>query len=144
METGSSRIVVSPRAGGGWVLREAASGPVLGGAGTKREAEVRATMILERERGGQLLVLRADGTVERTTVVAPAAPRPRWYRPPGFTRWLLPVLAGTQLGVQLLGHEGDALWWVMVVLLAILLVVGLVLWQLCRTVDRRREQLAGT
>lgn len=139
METGSSRIVVAPRAGGGWLLRETPSGPVLGGAGTKREAEVRATIMLERAHGGRVELVRADGSVERTVTVAPAPPRPGWYRPPGLTRWIIVVLAGSQLLARLLGWRGSVFDVLLLCGSTVLLVVGVLLWWRSAVYDRAHD-----
>ena len=138
METGSTRICVVPRGGGGWDLRETAVGPVLGRAGAKRDAIVQATVMLERGRGGQVVVIGADGAVQRTLAVDPAPPRPWWYLRAGVLRWLAPLLFGFQGVLRLLDWRPGILPLVLTVLLLAWSVGILVLALLSRSLDRGR------
>ena len=142
VESGSSRLLVVPRPGGGWQLQETPEGPALGAASTKRDAVDRAAIMLERRGGGSVVVLTADGAPERTLTVHAAGPRPWWYAPPVFViRWLLPALFAVQLVLRLVDRERTALDLVFVVFLAAFVVLGsLVAWR-SRRLDRQRLPL---
>lgn len=101
METGSARVLVLPRPGGGWELRETQTGPVLARTGTRTEAVSRATLMLERRGGGRILT-SGSGTDLEELVVAPAVRRPWWYQPSALLRWLFVPLVGLQLGWRVL------------------------------------------
>lgn len=138
METGSTRVYVVPRAGGGGELRETPTGPVLGTTDTKQGALGRATLTVEGNGGGQIVVVAPDGTVQRSIAVDPAPPRPRWYVRPGKARWLLLVLAGVQLALLLVERRAGPWDLVLAAGMVVLLVWSLVLILRSRALDRSR------
>ena len=137
METGSTRVYVVPRSGGGWQLREIPTGAVLTGTDTKGAAVARASAMLERGPGGEVVVLDPDGSVQRIMAVTRAR-HPRWYLRVGTARWLLPVLLAFQLALRLLDRRTDALEVVLTTGLAVALVWVLVMVVKSRAYDRAR------
>jgi len=73
---------------------------VLARGATRDELVARARLRLEDARGGEVVVLAADGTVQETRLVGTAPRRPWWYVRPGLLRWLLPALFGLQLALR--------------------------------------------
>lgn len=137
METGSRRIVVLPRVGGGWELRETRTGPGLARSATKHEAVVRARLMLE-PRGGEVVVLGPDGTAVATHPVGAAPPRPWWYLRPGITRWLVPLIVVPSTIRSLASWRTGALDAVLGVLGLVLLVLVAVCLSRSVALDRTR------
>lgn len=98
----------------------------------------RAGLVLEQDRGGQVVVLGADGTVQETFDVERAGRRPWWYVRPGFPRWFVPFFFLVQIGRFALGPRSNPIDITLGVVGCVGLVVVLVWVRRSRALDRSR------
>jgi len=101
----------------------------------------RAATMLERARGGRVVVLDPDGTVLRTLTIDPPASHPRWYLPAGLLRWFVPLAFGLLLALRLLAWDREASHVVLVVGCLVAFVWSLVAALRSRALDRVRVRL---
>ena len=139
METGSTRVYVVRRPDGLWEARETTGGPVLGRADTRRDTLRRSRLALESGRGGEVVVLAADGSIQAVLAVEPYRQPRWWYVRPGAWRWLMPSLWAFQLVLRLMGQSPGALEVFFEVGLAVALVLNVVASAKSGALDRRRD-----
>jgi hypothetical protein len=67
-----TRRHVVPATGGGWNVVKAGAKRISSHHDTEADAEARATDIVTKAGGGEVVVHRADGSVRRTETISPA------------------------------------------------------------------------